>query len=56
MLDRWDPRDSENRDHGGSWDRSFGSRGGGSEPDRNEECDRGTCSLGTSTCGHCSEQ
>ncbi len=35
MWDRYDPR-SDERDRGGSWDRSLGSRGVASEPDRDE--------------------
>ena len=38
MLDRYDPRDY-GRERGDSWERSFGSRGGSSERDR-EECSR----------------
>jgi hypothetical protein len=38
MWDRYDPR-SDDRDRGGSWDRSFGSRGGSTERDRNEDRD-----------------
>lgn len=38
MWDRYEPR-SDDRDRGGSWDRSFGSRGGTSERDRNDERD-----------------
>ena len=33
MWDRYDPRDSEDRDRGGSWDRPRGSRGGRSDRD-----------------------
>ena len=39
MFDRWDPRLDDGRDHGAAWDRSFGSRGGTSERDRNDERD-----------------
>jgi hypothetical protein len=39
MWDRYDPRADDGRDRGGSWDRSFGSRGGTSERDRNEDRD-----------------
>jgi hypothetical protein len=35
MWDRYEPR-SDDRDRGGSWDRSFGSRGAASERDRDE--------------------
>jgi DNA-binding MarR family transcriptional regulator len=38
VWDRYDPRDGDNRDRDGSWDRSRGSRGG-SERDRNDERD-----------------
>jgi DNA-binding MarR family transcriptional regulator len=38
MWDRYDPR-SDDRDRGGSWDRSLGGRGGSSDRDRNEEGD-----------------
>ena len=38
MWDRYDPR-SDDRDRGGSWDRSLGGRGGSSERDRNEHRD-----------------
>jgi hypothetical protein len=38
MWDRYEPR-SDDRDRGGSWDRSVGSRGGSSDHDRNEERD-----------------
>jgi DNA-binding MarR family transcriptional regulator len=38
MWDRYDPR-SDDRDRGGSWDRSLGGRGGSSDRDRNEERD-----------------
>ncbi|MPZ21062.1 MAG: hypothetical protein GEV06_24655 [Luteitalea sp.] len=36
MLDRYDPRPDDGRDRGDSWDRSFGSRGGVGERDRDE--------------------
>ena len=36
MLDRHDPRSDDGRDRGDSWDRSFGSRGGAGERDRDE--------------------
>ena len=36
MLDRYDPRSDDGRDRGDSWDRSFGSRGGVGERDRDE--------------------
>jgi len=38
MWDRYDPR-SDDRERGESWDRSFGSRGGSNERDRNEDRD-----------------
>ena len=38
IADRYEPR-SDDHDRGGSWDRSFGSRGGTSERDRNDERD-----------------
>ena len=38
MWDRYDPR-SDDRDRGGSRDRSLGGRGGSSDRDRNEEGD-----------------
>ena len=38
MWDRYDPR-GDDRDRGGSWDRSLGGRGGSSDRDRNEEGD-----------------
>jgi DNA-binding PadR family transcriptional regulator len=36
MFDRYDPRSDAGRDRGDSWDRSFGSRGGAGERDREE--------------------
>lgn len=39
MWDRYDPRSTEDRDRGNSFDRSRGSCGGTSERDRNEERD-----------------
>lgn len=36
MFDRYDPRSDDGRDRGDGWDRSFGSRGGASERDREE--------------------
>ena len=37
MFDRYDPRSDNGRDRGDSWDRSFGSRGGAGERDREEQ-------------------
>ena len=37
MWDRYDPRSTDDRDRGDSWDRSFGSRGGAGERDREEQ-------------------
>ncbi len=48
MLDRYDPR-SDDRDRGGSWDRSLG-RGGSSDRDRNEERDPRDVFTRISTC------
>ena len=39
MWDRYDPRSTEDRDRGGSRDRSRGGRGGTSERDRNVQLD-----------------
>jgi hypothetical protein len=36
MFDRYDPRSDNGRDHADAWDRSFGSRGGAGERDREE--------------------
>jgi hypothetical protein len=36
MFDRYDPRSDDARDHGDPRDHSFGSRGGGTERDREE--------------------
>ncbi len=36
MLNRYEPRSEDGRDCGDSWDRSFGSRGGTGERDRDE--------------------
>lgn len=37
MWDRYDPRDSDGRDHEGSWDRPRGGRGGRSERDDDDD-------------------
>lgn len=37
MWDRYDPRSTDDRERGDSWDRSFGSRGGAGERDRDEQ-------------------
>ena len=39
MWDRYDPRDSEDRDRGGSWDRPRGSRAGRSDRDDDRSLD-----------------
>jgi hypothetical protein len=39
MWDRYDPRSGDDRDRGGSWDRSLGGRGGASDRERSEERD-----------------
>ena len=37
MFDRYDPRSNDGRDRGDAWDRSFGSRGGAGERDREKK-------------------
>ena len=39
MFGGYDPRDDDAQDRDGSWDRCFGSRGGTSDRNRNEERD-----------------